>query len=71
MRLIDFFDRGVSINPDRVYLEDDDVSRTFREVQTRTYQFANAIAAEGFGPGRMAGIYSPNCVSGFEAMLGL
>jgi acyl-CoA synthetase (AMP-forming)/AMP-acid ligase II len=71
MRLIDFFDRGVSINPDRVCLEDEKVSRTFREVQTRTYRLANAIAAEGFGFGHMAGIYSPNCVSGFEAMLGL
>ncbi|WP_299567977.1 AMP-binding protein [uncultured Sulfitobacter sp.] len=71
MRVIDFFDRGVSINPDRVCLEDDEVRRTFREVQTRTYRFANAIAAEGFGKGHMAGIYSPNCVSGFEAMLGM
>jgi acyl-CoA synthetase (AMP-forming)/AMP-acid ligase II len=71
MRLIDLFDRGVAINPDRACLEDDEVGLTFREVQTRTYRFANAIAAEGFGPGHMAGIYSPNCVSGFEAMLGL
>ncbi|AFK55636.1 AMP-binding protein [Tistrella mobilis] len=71
MRLIDFFDRGAAINPDGVCLEDDEVSRSYRCVQTRSFRFANAIAAEGFGPGRMAGIYSPNCVSGFEAMLGL
>ena len=45
MRLIDFFDRGVSINPDGVCLEDDEVSRSYRCVRTRSFRFANAIAA--------------------------
>lgn len=71
MRLIDFFDRGVSINPERTCLKDADISRSFREVQLRTYKFANAIAAAGFKVGDKAAIYSPNCVVGFEAMFGL
>ena len=71
MRLIDFFDRGVALNPDGICLQDDLVARSYAEMQTRTFRLANALAAEGFGKGHMAGLYSPNCVSGFEAMLGM
>ncbi|MFC0218023.1 AMP-binding protein [Pseudochelatococcus lubricantis] len=71
MRLIDLFDRGVAIAPDRVCLKDADISRTFRDVQLRTFRFANVLAATGFTPGQKAAVYSPNCVIGFEVMLGL
>ena len=35
MRLIDFFDRGVGINPSRICLKDATVSRTFRDESMR------------------------------------
>ncbi len=71
MRVIDFFDRGVAINPNVIALEDAKIGRSYGEVQERTYRFANAITAEGYGRDKMAGVYSPNCVSGLEVMLGL
>lgn len=71
MRLIDLFDRGVAISPDRVCLKDDRTSLSFSEVKARSCRFANAIAAAGYSPGQKAAIYSPNCVEGFVAMIGL
>ena len=65
MRLIDLFDRGVAISPDRVCLKDDRTSLSFSEVKARSCRFANAIAAAGYSPGQKAAIYSPNCVEGF------
>ena len=60
MRLIDFFDRGVGINPSRTCLKDATVSRTFREVQLRSYRIANALASAGLKTGEMAAVYSLN-----------
>lgn len=71
MRLIDFFDKGVARAPERICLQDAVVSRTYSEVQVRSYKFANALAAEGFAPGQKAGLYSPNCVAGLETIIGL
>jgi acyl-CoA synthetase (AMP-forming)/AMP-acid ligase II len=71
MRLIDFFDRSASRSPDRICLEDADIKRSYAEVQRRSYKLANALVIEGFSPGQKAGIYTPNCVPGMEAMLGL
>ena len=71
MRLIDFFDRGVSINPSRTCLKDATVARSFREVQLRSYRIANALAAAGLRPGQMAAVYSPNSAVAFECILGI
>src|SRR6185312_15217843 len=71
MRLIDFFDRGVGINPSRICLKDATVSRTFREVQLRSYRISNALAAAGLKPGEMAAVYSPNGATAFECILGI
>ena len=71
MRLIDFFDRGVGINPSRTCLKDATVSRTFREVQLRSYRIANALAATGLKPGQMAAVYAPNGATAFECILGI
>ena len=40
MRAIDYFDRGVDIDPDRLALVEGDKKLTFRELQTLTFQFA-------------------------------
>jgi acyl-CoA synthetase (AMP-forming)/AMP-acid ligase II len=71
MRVIDFFDKGVACGPDRICLQDASVTRTYREVQLKSYRIANVLAAEGFAPGQKAGIYTPNCVPAMEVMLGL
>jgi acyl-CoA synthetase (AMP-forming)/AMP-acid ligase II len=71
MRLIDFFDRGVALDPARSCLKDANLSRTFREVQLRSYRIANALAAAGIHPGQMAAVYSPNDAVAFECILGV
>ncbi len=71
MRIIDFFDRGVGIDPARVCLQDARVARTYREVQRRTYQIGNALIAEGVKPEHKAAVYSPNRAVAFECLLGI
>lgn len=71
MRLIDFFDKGVALSPGRVCLQDSEVKRTYAEVQSRSFRFANAMSAAGFRPGQKAGLYTPNCAAGLEVMIGL
>lgn len=71
MRLIDFFDRGVSLDPSRVCLKDAAVSRNYRDVQLRTYRIANALKAAALKPGQMAAVYSPNSAVAFECIMGI
>ena len=46
-------------------------SRSFREVQVRSYKITNALAAAGVRPGQMAAVYCPNSVIAFECILGI
>ena len=71
MRLIDFFDRGVALDPSRTCLKDAAVTRSYGEVQRRSYRIANALAAAGFAPGQKAAVYSPNGAVAFECILGI
>lgn len=71
MRVIDFFDRGVSRGRDRVCLKDAVHSRTYGEVQQRTYLIANALRRDGFKPEGKAAVYSPNAAIAFECVLGI
>jgi acyl-CoA synthetase (AMP-forming)/AMP-acid ligase II len=70
LRLIDYFDRGVRLARDRTCVEDATARLSYAEVQRRSYKSANAFAAAGFGPGRHAGVLSPNAVPAFEALIG-
>ena len=71
MRLIDFFDRGVALHPGRSCLKDANRSRTFRDVQMRSYRIANALIAAGFRLGQIAAVYSPNDAVAFECIPGI
>ena len=71
MRLIDFFDRGVALDPTRTCLKDATVARSYGDVQRRSYRIANALAAAGFAPGQKAAVYSPNGAVAFECILGI
>ena len=71
MRIIDFFDRGVSLNPGRACLKDSVLTRSYVEVQKRSYRIGNALIAGGLKPEHKAAVYSPNCAVAFECLLGI
>ena len=71
MRAIDFFDRGVFLDPDRLCLKDATVAHTYREVHARSCRIANAMLREGVKPQDKAAVYSPNSAVAFECVLGI
>lgn len=74
MRLVEFFDRGVSIDKARICTLDFDTghSRTFAEVQRATHQIANGLIDAGIVPGETkVAVWSPNCGRALESVLGI
>lgn len=71
LRLIDYFDRGVSLDPERDCLVQDDRSLSFGEVQRLTHRIGNALIAEGIARGHRAAVYSPNDAMAFVCVLGI
>ena len=71
MRIIDYFDRGVRLNPARTCLKDAAVSRSYGEVQLQSYRIGNALIRAGLKPRAKAAVYSPNCAVAFECLLGI
>ena len=71
MRLIDYFDRGVSRCPDRVCLTDERRSLTFRETATLTHRIANGLIANGITPATAAAVLSHNDIDAFACILGI
>ncbi|MGQ0618591.1 MAG: class I adenylate-forming enzyme family protein [Panacagrimonas sp.] len=71
MRIIDFFDRGVRLNPDRVCLKDVSLTLSYREVQRLSHRIANALRAGGLDPECKAAVYSPNGAMAFACLLGI
>ena len=71
MNIIDFFDRGASLYPQRVCLTDGELSLSYRDTQAYTYRIALALQAQKIGEGSKVAVYSPNHVMGFLAMLGI
>jgi acyl-CoA synthetase (AMP-forming)/AMP-acid ligase II len=65
------FDRGAALRPDAPCLIADDLSRSYRDVAQRRLRIADAIADDTFAPGDKCAVYSPNCVSAFECILGI
>ena len=51
MRLIDYFDRGADLYPDRHCLHDGTQGWTYREVRAQTHRVANGLLAAGLGRG--------------------
>ena len=60
MRLIDYFDRGADLYPDRHCLHDGTQGWTYREVRAQTHRVANGLLAAGLGRGAKAAVYSAN-----------
>lgn len=71
MRLIDFFDRGVSIDPDRAFLVEDGRVTTYADAQRRSLAIAERLKQAGALPGSRIAVLSHNSAFAFEAILGV
>lgn len=71
MRVIDYFDKGVALDPDRELVVSDGASVRFGEARDRSLALAAALHASGFALGDPVAVLAPNEASGFVAMLGL
>ncbi|MBI2425524.1 MAG: AMP-binding protein [Candidatus Hydrogenedentes bacterium] len=70
MRVIDYFDRGVLLNPGGMCLHDLERGYSYLEVQEQTHRIANGLLAQGVSRESIVAIYSPNSVRAFECVLG-
>jgi len=71
MRLIDFFDRAADLYPDRCFVKQGAISRSYRQSREMTHRIAAALVRDGLGPGTRVGIYMPNDWRGLEALFGM
>ena len=71
MNLINFFDRGASLYPQRTCLTDGELSLSFTETQAYSHRIALALQSQNILEGSKVAVYSPNDVMGFLAMLGI
>jgi acyl-CoA synthetase (AMP-forming)/AMP-acid ligase II len=71
MRIIDFFDKGVSIYPDNLAFVEPGSEYTYAEAAVETHTIASAINGHGYLKGSRIGILAPNSNIAFLALLGL
>jgi acyl-CoA synthetase (AMP-forming)/AMP-acid ligase II len=70
VRLIEFFDQGVALDPDRACLVDDQGVLSFREVQNASHRIARGLLGRGISSQSKVAVFSPNCSRAFECVLG-
>ena len=71
MRVIDYFDKGVEIAPDRAAVIAGDLKYSYQQARELTHQIAAGLWAGGFKLGQRVAIYSGNDAQAFLCMLGL
>jgi acyl-CoA synthetase (AMP-forming)/AMP-acid ligase II len=71
MRMIDYFDRGLRIAHDKPCLIADGESKTYVQVDAASRRIASLLLADGFAAGSHAAVLSGNCMTAFEAVLGI
>ncbi len=71
MRVIDFFDRGLMLAPERACLSDDATEISYREAAALTHQVARLLRSLGVEPGDAVAFISPNDAFGYVAALGI
>ena len=71
MRIIDFFDSGVSLFPGNIAFIDGEERLTYAEASEATHRIAAALRGNGFEKGAKIGIYAPNSNIAFLALLGM
>jgi acyl-CoA synthetase (AMP-forming)/AMP-acid ligase II len=70
LNLIDFFDNGVALGPDRPCLVMGEEVRSYGETQRSSYRIANALIAAGVTPETRVAVLSHNGIRPFECVLG-
>ena len=71
LRLIDFFDKGAALDPERTFLVDDLGSCTYGETRSFSHRIANAFLREEITPGSKVAVYSGNATRAFECVIGV
>ena len=70
MRLIDYFERGLRDDPERICLIDASGEYTYADVAARSHRTANALIAGGLQVEDCVAILSPNGAPALEAWIG-
>ena len=71
MQLIDFFDRGAMLWPDRRCLVDETGARSYRDVESASHAIAASLLDTCGSGGFRAAVFSPNNAPALEAVLGI
>ena len=71
MRLVDYLDKGASLDADAPCLTTDGESRTYAEVQDTSRRVASALARRGVRPGDKVAILSANDPTAFTCVFGI
>lgn len=71
MRAIDYFDKGVEIDPDRTAILEGDKMISFRELRDLSFRVATALRANGIKRQESIAIYAPNHWTVLVCLLGL
>ena len=71
MQLIDFFDRGAELWPNRECFHDGEVATSYHETLETSHRIAGGLRAAGLEKGSKVAVYSPNSVRAFECILGI
>jgi fatty-acyl-CoA synthase len=71
MRVIDYFDNGVALDPARPMIVADEGSWTYAQVQEQSWLMARGLHGRGMQLGERVGVLSPNTPQALIAMLGL
>jgi acyl-CoA synthetase (AMP-forming)/AMP-acid ligase II len=71
MRLIDYFRQGLRHDPDRAALVQGDRTLSWRETDALVERIASAMADAGLSIGTPIGVFSPNDMTAFAAILGI
>ncbi|MDP3138041.1 MAG: class I adenylate-forming enzyme family protein, partial [Burkholderiaceae bacterium] len=70
MRLIDYFNKGLERDPERIAFIDPDVTLRYKDVDQLSRQLASGIHALGVAQGASVAVLSPNSAMAFVCILG-
>lgn len=71
MRVIDYFDKGAALDPERPAIVTENSSLTYGQVRAQSWRIACGLHARGLRLGERVGVLSPNTPDALVAMLGI
>jgi acyl-CoA synthetase (AMP-forming)/AMP-acid ligase II len=71
MAIIDFFDRGLRINPHGIAYIQDERSYSFQEIRALSCRIANGLIAAGLDKAAKAAVWADNDITAWSCVLGL